>query len=136
MRLFKLPPSNLLVWFGVLGGGIAWLAQFAINLAFSFAQCNAPANRWHLPVRALQIGLSAAGVAVGLLSAGVALWLYLYTYQFKHVAQEERRGRGSPAPTGRINFLAVVGLNVNLLALAIMVMTGIGAPLLTICRQS
>ena len=136
MKLFKLPPSNLVVWFGVLGGGTAWLCQFAINLAFSFAQCNAPADRWHLPVRSLQIAVSAAGVAVGLLSAGVALWLYLYTYQFRHVPRAERRGEGTPAPTGRINFLAVVGLTVNLLALAIMIMTGIGAPLLKICRQS
>lgn len=136
MKLFKLPPSNLMVWFGVLGGGLAWLGQFAVNLAFSFAQCNAPAGRWQLPVRELQIGLSAAAFAVGLLSMGVALWLYLYTYQFKHVPRMERRGEGSPAPTGRINFLAVVGLTVNLLAVTIIVMDGVGAPLLTICRQS
>lgn len=132
----KLPPSNRLVWFAVLGGAGAWTVQFVINLAFSFAQCNAPEGRWQLPVRGLQIGVSAVAVAIGLLSAGVALWLYLYTYQFKHVAQAERRGEGSVPPTGRINFLAVVGLTVNLLALAIMVMTGIGAPLLTVCRQS
>lgn len=125
-----------MVWFGVLGGAGAWVAQFVANLAFTWAQCNAPAGRWHLPVRAWQIGLSAVAVAVGLVSMGVALWLYLYTYQFKHVPEAERRGSGSPPPTGRINFLAVVGLTVNLLALAIMVMTGIGAPLLTVCRQS
>ena len=132
----KLPPSNTVVWFGVLGGGLAWLAQFAVNLAFSFAQCNAPVGRWQLPVRPLEIGLSAAAVGIGLLSMAVAGWLYLYTYQFKHVPQAERRGEGSPPPTGRLNFLAVVGLTVNLLALAIMVMTGIGAPLLRLCQQS
>jgi hypothetical protein len=75
-------------------------------------------------------------VAIGLLSMATALWLYLYTYQFKHVAQAERRGEGSPPPTGRINFLSVVGLTVNFLALSIMVMTGIGAPLLSVCRQA
>lgn len=132
----KLPPSNVVVWFGVLGGALAWVAQFVINLAISFAQCNAPAGRWHLPVRGLQVGLSAAAVGIGLLSTGVALWLYLYTFQFKHVPQAERRGSGSAPPTGRVNFLAVVGLTVNFLALAIMVMTGIGGPLLTVCRQS
>jgi hypothetical protein len=67
---------------------------------------------------------------------GVSLWLYLYTYQFKHVPAAERRGEGSAPPTGRINFLSVVGLTVNFLSLAIMVMTGIGAPLLAMCRQS
>jgi hypothetical protein len=128
--------STWFVWFAVLGGPLAWAVQFVINLAFSFAQCNAPAGRWHLPVRALQIGLSAAGVAVGLASMGVALWLYLFTYQFRHVPQDERRGKGSAPPTGRVNFLAVVGMTVNSLALAIMIMTGIGAPLLSVCRQS
>lgn len=132
----KLPPSDRVVWFGVLGGAAAWVTQFVANLAFTWAQCNAPGGRWHLPVRAWQVGISAVAVAVGLVSMGVALWLYLYTYQFKHVPQAERRGSGSPPPTGRISFLAVVGLTVNFLALAIMVMTGIGAPLLEVCRQS
>lgn len=132
----KLPPSDRVLWFGVLGGAAAWVVQFVINLAFSFAQCNSPAGRWDLPVRSWQVGVSAAGVAVGLASMGVAIWLYLYTYQFKHVPQAERRGSGSAPPTGRINFLAVVGVTVNFLVLAIMVMTGIGAPLLEVCRQS
>jgi hypothetical protein len=37
---------------------------------------------------------------------------------------------------GRINFLATTGLLVNTLALAIMLMTAIGAPLLRVCQQS
>jgi hypothetical protein len=132
----SLPPSNRLAWFGVLGGPLAWAVQFVVNLFFTFAQCNAPAGRWSLPVRGIEIGLSAAAVAVGLLSAGVSLWIYLYTYQFRHVAAQERRGEGSPPPTGRLNFLGVIGLTVNFLSLAIMIMTGIGAPLLSVCQQS
>jgi hypothetical protein len=132
----KLPPSNRVVWFGVLGGALAWVIQFAINLMLTWARCNSPAGRSHLPLHALEIGLSAGAIAIGGLSIGVALWLYLYTYQFKHVPQAERRGEGTAAPTGRINFLAVVGLTVNFLALAIMIMTGIGAPLLSVCRQA
>jgi hypothetical protein len=124
------------VWFAVLGGALAWVVQFVANLALTWAQCNAPAGRWHVPVRSISIALSAAAVAVGVASMAVSLWLYLYTYQFKHVVQAERRGEGSPPPTGRVNFLAVVGLTVNFLALAIVIMTGIGAPLLSVCRQS
>lgn len=132
----KLPPSSSLVWFGVLGGPIAWAVQFLANLYFTWAQCNAPAGRWQIPVHGWQIGLSVAAVVITLISMGVALWLYLYTFQFKHVPQAERRGKGSPPPTGRISFLAVVGLTVNFLSLAIIVMTGIGAPLLPVCQQS
>ena len=131
------PPSDWLVWFGVLGGALAWVLQFVANLAFSFAQCNAPAGRWHLPVHGFQIGLSAAAVAVCLAAEGVCLRLYLRTSRLDHhIPEVERHGEGGPPPTGRINFLATVGLTVNFLALAIIVMTGIGAPLLTVCQQS
>lgn len=132
----RLPPSNRVVWFAVLGGASAWAVQFVANLFLTFAQCNAPPGRWSLPVHELQIALSAVALGVGLLSMASSLWLYLYTYQFKHVAQAERRGEGSAPPTGRINFLATVGLTVNFLALSIVVMTAIGAPLLPVCQQS
>jgi hypothetical protein len=48
----------------------------------------------------------------------------------------ERRGDGSPPPVGRVQFLSMVGLTVNVLALAIIVLDGVGAPLLTVCQQS
>ena len=94
------------------------------------------ADRARLAVHAVEIGLSAAAVAIGLASAGVSLWLYRRTSSLDHVAQDERRGEGTAPPTGRINFLATVGLCVNFLAIAIIVMTGVGAPLLPVCRQS
>lgn len=132
----KFPPSNAVLWFGVLGGAGAWAVQFVANLAFTFAQCNQPVMRWRLPVHTWEIVLSAAAVTVGLASLAVCAWLYLYTYQFRHVPQAERRGEGTAPPTGRINFLATVGLTVNFLALSIVIMTGIGAPLLPVCQQS
>lgn len=132
----KAAPSNALVWFGVLGGAGAWAVQFVVNLAFTFAQCDAPSGRWQLPVHGFEIGLSAAAVAVGIAATGVSLRLYRRTFRIDHIAEAERQGKGSPPPTGRINFLAMVGLTVNFLALAIIVMTGIGAPLLPVCQQS
>jgi hypothetical protein len=132
----KRSPSDALVWFGVLGGPLAWAVQFVVNLAFTFAQCNAPPGRWSLPVHGWQIALSAVAVVIGLSAMGVCVRLYRSTAQLDHVAQAERHGEGSAPPTGRINFLATVGLTVNFLALSIIVMTGIGAPLLPVCQQS
>ena len=132
----KRPPSTVLVWFGVLGGPVAWAVQFVANLAFTFAQCNSPPGRWELPIHGWQIALSAVAVAVGLTALGVCLWLYRATFRLDHVAEAERHGEGTAPPTGRINFLATVGLTVNFLALAIVVMTGVGAPLLPVCQQS
>ncbi len=131
------PPSNALLWFGVLGGPCAWALQFVINLAFSFAQCNDPTDRWQLPLHGWQIATAAVGVTIGLAATAVSLRLFLRTVHLDHeVAEEERRGEGSPPPTGRINFLSMVGLTVNFLAVSIMIMTGIGAPLLPLCQQS
>jgi hypothetical protein len=128
--------SNLLLWFGVAGGGAAWAVQFVTNLAFTFAQCNQPIARWQLPVHGWQIGLSAAAVAVVLAAMAACGLIFLRTFRVDDVFGQERRGDGSPPPLGRVHFLAIVGLIVNVLVLAIVVMTGIGAPLLPACQQS
>jgi hypothetical protein len=129
-------PSNILVWFGVGGGAVAWTLQFVANLAFGFAQCNQPTNRWQLPVQGWQIGLSAAAVLLTLCSMGAAARIFTRTFRVDDVFAQERSGGGSQPPLGRVHFLAIVGLVVNLLVLAIIVMTGIGAPLLPVCEQS
>jgi hypothetical protein len=129
-------PSTALVWFGVLGGAVAWAAQFVAGLMFTFAQCNAPPGRWELPVQTWQSALAIAGVVVGLAATAVCVRLYRRTRAPGNIAATERLGRGSPPPVGRINFLATTGLLVNALALAIMIMTAIGAPLLRLCQQS
>jgi putative flippase GtrA len=132
----KSPPSNALLWFGVLGGATAWTVQFLANLFFTFAQCDPPTARWALPVHGWEIGLSVAAVIVGLASLGVSLWIYLRTYQIEDVAAQERRGEGVTPPLGRVNFLSMIGMTVNSLTLVIIIMTGIGAPLLPICQQA
>lgn len=129
-------PSTALIWFGVLGGAVAWATQFVAGLTFTWAQCNAPPGRWQLPVQTWQSALSIAGVVVGLVATAVCARLYRRTRNLDHAAAIERLGRGSPPPVGRINFLATTGLLVNMLALAIMIMTAIGAPFLNLCQQA
>lgn len=129
-------PSTPVVWFGAVGGAFAWAVQFVANLAFSFAQCRQPVMRWQLPVHAWEIGLSAGAFVVALASTAVSAWMYLRTFRIDDVAGMERRGDGSVPPIGRIHFLAIVGLTVNLLAASIIVLDGVGAPLLPICQQS
>jgi hypothetical protein len=129
-------PSTALVWFGVLGGALAWATQFVAGVAFTWAQCNAPPGRWQLPVQTWQSVLAIAGIVVGLASTAVCLRLYRQTRAIDDVAGTLRRGEGVAPPVGRINFLSTVGLLVNALVLAIMIMTAIGAPLLRLCQQS
>ncbi len=129
-------PSTPLVWFGVLGGAIAWAVQFVANLYLTFAQCNQTQTHRSLPLHQLEIGISVAAIVVGLAAEGVSVSLFRQTDRIEGVTEEELRGEGSPPPTGRINFLAMVGVTVNFLALAIIAMTAIGAPLLAVCQQS
>ena len=130
-------PSTWLLWFAVLGGAVAWLVQFATNLYLTFAQCNNGAGRWNLPVHEVEIGLSALALAIGGAATVVSLRIFRATYDAADdVDGQERRGDGSPPPLGRIHFLSIVALTVNFLALAIVILTGVGAPLLRVCQQS
>jgi hypothetical protein len=126
-------PSNLLVWFGVGGGAIAWATQFVTGLAFSFAQCNTTGS--HLSVKGWQVGFATAGFIVGLASAAVAGMIFRRTYRIADLFAEERRGDGSAPPLGRIHFLSIVGLTVNFLVLVIMALDAVGTSLHT-CMQT
>jgi hypothetical protein len=126
--------SSLLVWFAVGGGACAWAVQFVIGLAFGFAECNQTGRE--VPIHAGQAAASAAAALIALASIAAGVWLFRNTYRVGDVFGEERRGDGAPPPIGRIHFLALVGLTVNFLALAIIVMDGIGAPLLPLCQQA
>jgi hypothetical protein len=126
--------SSPLVWFAVGGGAVAWILQHVAGISFGFAQCDAAGRS--VPVHALQITTAAFAALVALSSMAVAAWLLRSTYRTGDVFAEERRGDGATPPVGRINFLAIVGLTVNLLALIIIILDGVGAPLLHLCQQS
>ena len=132
----SLIPSGIGFVLFVYGKKQARGVYFVAGLAFSFAQCNQPSARWHLPVHGWEIGLSAGGVAATLAALAVSASIFVRTFRIDDVFAEERSGGGSQPPLGRVHFLAIVGLVVNVLALAIIVMTGIGAPLLPVCEQS
>lgn len=126
--------SSPLVWFAVGGGACAWAVQFVVGVAFGFAECNQTGRG--VPVHAGQAAASGAAALVALASIAAGVWLFRNTYRVGDVFGEERRGDGAPPPIGRIHFLALVGLTVNFLALAIIVMDGIGPSLLPLCEQA
>ncbi len=129
---FRAP--SLLVWFAVGGGACAWAIQFVVGLAFGFAECNQVGRG--LPIHTWQAAVAATAAVIDLASIGAGVWLFRNTYRVGDVFGEERRGDGASPPVGRIHFLALVGLTVNVLALAIIVMDGVGAPLLPLCEQA
>lgn len=129
-------PPTALVWFGVAGGAFAWAAVHVAGVGGSFRHCIPTGTGTAFPLTAWQIGIAAAGALVAVSSIAVSVWLFLNTFRIADVAGMERRGDGAPPPAGRLQFLAMVGLTVNFLALMIILLDGVGAPLLRACQQS
>ncbi len=127
-------PPTPLVWFGVVGGALAWAATHVIGVEASYSRCTGAGSS--LSLSPLQIAVAACGAVVALAAMSVCAWIYVRTFRIGDIAAMERRGDGSAPPAGRLQFLAMAGLTVNLLALAIIVLVGVGAPLLHACQQS
>ena len=108
---------NLLVWFGVLAGPLAWATQFLFGMQFGLARCESPDGRFQFPVHTISLALGAAGVLVGVLAELVAIAVFRATRPDLH-------------------FLAAVGITVNPLTLTICAMVAVGVPLLGLCHQS
>jgi hypothetical protein len=121
---------NGLVWFGVLGGPAAWALQFLFAMQFGLARCESPNARFQFPVHTISAVLGGAAVFIGVVAELAAIVVY-------RAADHDRLPAGvSEITTGRLRFLAAVGMTVNPLALTISAMVAIGAPLLGICHQS
>ena len=123
-----------MVWFGVLGGSLAWAVQFVTALFLTFFDCGA--GQRSLPLHPLQAAIGVVGILIALASSAVATWLFRDTRQPPETSLKVIRGFGGEPPLARVHFLAIVGLTVNFLALAIIVMTTVGSPELLDCRQS
>ncbi len=121
---------NLLVWFGVLGGPLAWAAQFLFAMQFALARCESPDGRFQFPVHVISPVLGAAGALVGILAELAAISV------FRATRADQHSQRAADVTMGRLHFLAAVGMTVNPLTLTICVMVAIGVPLLGLCHQS
>lgn len=119
-------PAPVAVWFGLLGAPLAWVVQFLVGFGVDLAQCDAAGTRWTLPVDGwtLAATVGAALVAVAaILTAGA-------------VFRSTRDAADAPPPASRVRFLAVIGLTIGPLFLAIILMSGFGAASLEACHQS
>jgi hypothetical protein len=120
--------AGLLAWLGVILPPWAWAAQHAFGWGIGVAAC--PDNRIgagsSVPVNGITIVLAAAAVAL-ILTGGVSALLAWR-------ATRENDDSDAP-PAGRIHFLAVIGLTITPLFLAITLMSTAGAIVFS-CRQA
>ncbi len=119
----RAPVGNLLVWYGVLGAPVAWALAHLVGVGATDAGCSpigvpGSIDGWALGILVIA-GLAAAGAEVA------AILTFLAT-----------RESGEELPASRIHFLAVIGMMLGVLFLALILMAGIGALFLPECVQS
>ena len=118
--------SRALLWFGVFGAPAAWALQHVAGLALTEAACHEGDSGQSLQLDAWTIVVGAAALAVALAGglAAVATW-----------RATRDSGYNDPPPRGRINFLAVIGMTIAPLFVAMIVMSTLGTVFLSQCRQ-
>ena len=109
-----------LVWFGVLGAPSAWVLQHLTGYALSEAGCRGDVA---IDPGTIAVSATAAAIAALATAASVVVW-------------RATRGAGSAPPAGRVHFMAVIGMTVAPLFLALVLMSGLGAVLIDGCVQS
>ena len=115
---------RLLQWFGLLGAPFAWVAQFVFGYAITEAGCDPWSRRYGIPIDGWTAAATASAATVAVLAGLASLATFRATAD-----------AGSEPPAGRIHFLATVGMTISVLFLFIILMSGLGAIVLTNCRQ-
>ena len=113
-------------WFGVFGAPSAWAMQHVTGYALTEATCSEAAQSmgWDVHLDAWTVAISAAAALVAVASGIAALATYRAT-----------RAAGEEPPAARVRFLAVVGIAIVPLFLAMILMSGLGVLFLDPCRQ-
>jgi hypothetical protein len=119
----RLPVPALLA-FGVVGAPAAWTLQHVTGFALTQAECGT-AFRDDLAFQGLTIAAMATAATVAVLAELSAIAVYRRT-----------RHAGPDPPGSRMHFLAIVGMTIAPLFLAIILMSGLAAAFLDTCTQS
>ncbi|HET8757667.1 MAG TPA: hypothetical protein VFM58_16735 [Solirubrobacteraceae bacterium] len=115
-----------LLWLGVFGAPAAWAVQHIAGFSLTEARCREAATigGWSLDMDAWTIAVTALAAIVAVTAIGAAIVTFRGT-----------RGAEEP-PRERIHFLAVIGITIGPLFLAMILMSGLGAVFLPQCVQS
>jgi hypothetical protein len=117
--------ESTLMWFGVLGAPFAWTAQHIAGYALTEATCDEAGRAgWNVHMDTWVIIVTAATGTIAVAAGVAAVVTFLAT-----------RDAGDELPRSRIKFLAIIGMTITPLFLAMIVMSGLGSVLLVQCRQ-
>jgi hypothetical protein len=118
---------ELLQWFALFAGPLAWTAEHVVGYYLSTASCNVAGTQWGLDSSVLQTVLA---VLVGLVVVGAWLAALVAFRETQAVDEYE------PGPLGRIRFFAQAALLGNVLFFVIVVLDGVSTVHDLPCHQS
>ena len=111
---------EVLQWYGLLGGALAWATQHVVGYFVSTAGCGSTG----IDMKTTQI-LLATSAGVMILAAETAAFAV-----FRATSPD------APPPSGRLHFFAQAALLGNVLFLLVVVLTGVGSVDHLPCAQS
>jgi hypothetical protein len=118
---------ELLQWFALLAAPLAWTAQLLAGLAVAGAHCAPAGSRFGISVEAWEIALAAAAGTVAVCAELSAVTLYR---ELRDVEDD------APGPRGRLHFFSVASLVGNVLFIALIALTAVGAVAHSGCRPA
>ncbi|PWU45685.1 hypothetical protein DLE60_24985 [Micromonospora globispora] len=121
--------GGLLLWYGVLGGAVAWAVHLLVAWPLDELTCAAGSEKISAVPLWQAVGL--AVVLPGLVTAGS---LAVAALAWRRTARAQSAGVQDPA-FGRSRMLAVVGIWANLLFLTIIVLGGVAVLVLPACQR-
>jgi hypothetical protein len=118
---------ELLQWFGLFAGPLAFAIDHVVAYASVAADCNPAGSDWTVPQHPIQLTATALAAVVIVAAEGAAFLAYRET---QDVSQE-----GEP-PLGRIRFLSTAALIIGPIFLTLVLLGGLGGAAHVNCRQS
>lgn len=116
---------ELLQWFGLLAAPIVWSGQFVVGQGIGEALCNPGGSQWTISNSAWQLALTIAAGLIVVLSEVAAITVFRRT-----------RNAGPDPPASRQYFFSFAAMAGNVVFLAIVLLTGIGAAFHQPCVQA
>jgi hypothetical protein len=117
---------ELLQWFGLLAAPLAWAVQLVVGFGVADANCARAGSHWSIPVETWEIAVTAAAATVAICAELSAVALYR---ELREVEDD------APGPRGRLHFFSVASLIGNVLIMALIALTAVGALSHLGCRQ-
>jgi hypothetical protein len=118
--------TEILMWLGVLAAPFAWAGSHVVGWGVSEANCEVVGRQWGIAFSTWEIVMLV--LAVGLAATG--LLSSIVTYRTVKGVDKD-----AAPPDGRLWLMSIAGMVVSSLMLAIILLTHVGALLLSHCHQ-